>query len=986
MRRVFALGESDPEEVFLRHYDALIAYALQLESDRSEQAEDLVHDAFVALSLGQINLDSAKDVRTYLCGVLRHFHVSRVRRAVRRPTVPLALLQYDSLALAVDARVGEAANSHEELLRILRCVCRKKAVSKSGSVLILRFFHGFYPAEIARIILATRREVDQWLWLARKEIARELDAPGEASCTDAADRRSPVPAPRAPDWPSGELSVLRATILSYASGPCLLRTDLRRFYGDRDRHALPTAVLSHMVSCPPCLDAVCRILGLDPLDDRSPTDTIGPDRSGGNGEKRGNTKVKSLCASASARSRLERRVRDVREHRPRQLRLLINGFPLATQAVTSGRSLIEVSGRAEESVSSLEVVTEQEVRLLFLAVEPPPDGDLEQSVVARLSDDRTIRLQVRLTELAPAFVLEYEDPHWEGEPSILTWPETETEFELLVAATKTEDETEPEKPTRLREFVRWRGWLRPAGFALSGVLSLIALIAYLSYRPTSASADTLLQRSSLLEATLASRKDVVLHRTFRIESRRPSTSGPVASHKVEVWESAAKGSQERRLYDAQDRLLSTEWSTLRGTTTPDPDHSTAGNERILAWMQRPDPVNNVLRHGPSASDLARLTSDPADLSVKGSDDTYEIGYKRGVLETGAGIVRATVVLRKTDLRAIRETLVWRQPDGQEHEIALVEVGFEPKPSHLLPRTVFLPELRPHSPQGGLPAPLPPAERAAPRSMVTFAPTPIELAASEIEVRGALHRIGADLGEQINISRTAAQVEVSGVLVSPERKRQVTEVLAGIPHTRATLRVVEEGGRRVLPRQRFAWSKVTQPSRAPLSQILKQRFPRTEEREAFVVDVLDRAQEAYGRAWALRRLAERYDATELALLDRHQTQALNSLIQDHSGALRVSVASLKSDLQPLLSIAFPPEDPAGANANVSDWQQEVFNAFGAVQQIYQSTIKLLTSSDPVARDSEPLERNLLQAFLKSSGYLQTLGVTENATDVAGAYTR
>jgi hypothetical protein len=270
-------------------------------------------------------------------------------------------------------------------------------------------------------------------------------------------------------------------------------------------------------------------------------------------------------------------------------------------------------------------------------------------------------------------------------------------------------------------------------------------------------------------------------------------------------------------------------------------------------------------------------------------------------------------------------------------------------------------------------------------VVTFAPAPRQLAASEIEVRYALHRVGADLGEQIDIKPTAAHVEVSGVFSSAEHKKQVAEALAGIPHTVTSLRVVEERPRRTLPKQRFAWSKVTHPPKAPLSQVLKQRFPRLEDREAFVVDVLDRAQAAYDHVWALRRLAERYDSSHVLLLNWRQNQLLDSLIQEHSGALRASLSSLRSDLQPLLPIPWPAEGAAATDVTAADWCQQVFNAFDAVQQIYQSTIALLTSSDPVEKDLDSLEKNLLRAFLRSGSSLRTLGLNQHATDVAGAFT-
>jgi len=38
--------------------------------------------------------------------------------------------------------------------------CTRKETSKAGSVLILRFFHGYYPSEITKVIRGTRHAVD----------------------------------------------------------------------------------------------------------------------------------------------------------------------------------------------------------------------------------------------------------------------------------------------------------------------------------------------------------------------------------------------------------------------------------------------------------------------------------------------------------------------------------------------------------------------------------------------------------------------------------------------------------------------------------------------------------------------------------------------------------------------------------------------------------------------------------------------------------
>ncbi len=954
MRTVFALGE-DPEEVFLRHYDGLLAYALQLENDSPEQAEDLVHDAFVALSLGQISLQAALDPRGYLCGVLRHFHISRVRRASRCQTVPLSLVECDSVALAINARAGEDVSLHQELLRILELACRKKDGSKAAGVLILRFFYGFYPAEIARIILDTRHRADQWLWLARKEIARLLDDPVETGA---------VPAARPLRRGADNWAVLRAALASYPSGACLSRQQLQWLYGPANASPLATAVLSHLVSCTRCLEQVCRILGLGPLDDRFPTDTLGPAASGDPGSQR-----RRAGGAEPPAASMRRRVHDVWEHRPRELRLVVNGFPVAKHGITSGSTVLEVSGRPDETVSWVEVFSEQNMRLAFLPVASIPEGDLEQSAVVKLSDDRRVSVQVRLAEQAPEFKLEYLDPHWAPEAAVVPWPETEPVPELVPdSRAQAEPELEPASPPLTERL--WR-WFRPAAFALAGGLALILLLVYLGSQPTAMRAEMLLRRAGALELSLAGHKDMVLHRVFREERRRGEA---VTARTVDAWVNPGSGLDARRVYDGQGRLLSGEWATPQERISID-ENGSRYRERLL----HRNLLDEVLHDGPSAYNLVQLAAGSSSWSLV-EGDAYELEYRRPSPVQDAGIVWARLTLRRSDLRAVRETLVWRDPGGEVQEIRLVEVAFAWKPAKEVPPSVFVPGIPAKSaiPRPAAPGAIRPEILQAPE----LVPTAAELAAAEMEIRAALHRIGADLGEQIEIAPAASRVEVRGVLVSAERKEQVESVLAGIPYALPTLLLVDGRGSRVLPEEPAVSGGESRPVDAPLFDALKRQFPEPAAREAFVAHLLEQAQGAYDRAWALRRLAQRYHTPQLDLLTAHHRQVLSSMIRDHSDALNTSMNSLETGFRPLLA-GLERQPESTANPDDGRWQADVSRLFDAVQRTYLLTARLLTSSERAENDVDLVKRSLLGALQDSRYHLTKLIDNRNATEVAEA---
>src|SRR5262249_10497177 len=136
---------------------------------------------------------------------------------------------------------------------------------------------------------------------------------------------------------------------------------LRETYGDEAGRPLPVGLLSHLVSCGACLDAANRILGLPTIADRHPSDMLGPDRRNRGG---GGGSPSSLPGLRRARQKL----RDVFEHRPRELRLVVNGVERGWQTLTGVRTELTLVLEPTETVDFVELSSEQGCRLLLLNV------------------------------------------------------------------------------------------------------------------------------------------------------------------------------------------------------------------------------------------------------------------------------------------------------------------------------------------------------------------------------------------------------------------------------------------------------------------------------------------------------------------------------------------------------------------------------------------------------------------------------------------
>src|SRR5262249_33625871 len=135
--------------------------------------------------------------------------------------------------------------------------------------------------------------------------------------------------------PEDLVQELRERIFRSRSGPCLAPGQLRHLYRAQGAETIESALLAHMVSCAPCLDEVNKMLKVSPLADRHPPDMLGPDgpssSSGGRGRGSGGRSGPRELLS----NRAKRRLKEIVEHRPGELRILVNGFHLGSQRVGS---------------------------------------------------------------------------------------------------------------------------------------------------------------------------------------------------------------------------------------------------------------------------------------------------------------------------------------------------------------------------------------------------------------------------------------------------------------------------------------------------------------------------------------------------------------------------------------------------------------------------------------------------------------------------
>ncbi len=268
----------------------------------------------------------------------------------------------------------------------------------------------------------------------------------------------------------------------------------------------------------------------------------------------------------------------------------------------------------------------------------------------------------------------------------------------------------------------------------------------------------------------------------------------------------------------------------------------------------------------------------------------------------------------------------------------------------------------------------PSIRADAVPVAPAVPTPAQLLGAELQARVALHTVGADLGEQVEVIHDshALAVVVRGLANTPGRKQELVGALQGIPNLNVRLRTVEEavaegGSQDIAPPDR----EVAVSGHPGLEEKLVEVFPNVEERSAFVNRVLGLFDQALAHAWALRRLEERYGSDQIAPLTQSDRQTLELLVRDHVATIREEISDGEESLERLrVRVAPMPVNPGNLSA-AEDWRESMHEMFNSLQRIQGDVTSLLAGSGDVQSDPEGLSRDFEATLGRAKAQLSVL---------------
>jgi len=341
---------------------------------------------------------------------------------------------------------------------------------------------------------------------------------------------------------------------------------------------------------------------------------------------------------------------------------------------------------------------------------------------------------------------------------------------------------------------------------------------------------------------------------------------------------------------------------------------------------------------------------------------HQVLVRRGgrLIAADDGVLRAAHIDRSRPL-SVNSFRTWHDSlHSKEDSVATIadEIRVETRTGEgtitLARLTVARLDYRPHSehvelrdgtaidvePVEGAPQPATPAPELMARQSEPPKPpaSTFEREALEMEVRWALHGIGADLGEALRISPSGDKLVVAGTLDDPARRDRIAEAMSAFPQVALRLSVASPDANALAKAEPIAPPlPPSGPTAGPLlASRLLEDLPDPAARAAFVSSALDHSRDMLRHSWALHRLAERYPPKTESALPPPVRTSLQQLVAAHQDALR-SVAReaawlWKSYVQ--LDVRAPGSPTA--------WQAASRAALRSAQTSDHLTVRLLTA--------------------------------------------
>lgn len=880
-----------PSDLLESHYAQLLQWAVLLTRGDANLAREIVHELCVHLMLTQVDFGRIANVDGYLYTSLRHVYLSRMSKASREALRFLSVSDFDSVQFAVQ---GNERSGSLSIQNELRAICSyavwRKDASKSFSYFVLHFFMGYFPREIGQIAVLPVSAVYNKLKSARSELKSHLVKPGKVQPIKLSDISLPQEAVVAVG--AMELfSELRAIIHAGRKGECLSEADLLQWYATNASTPVPCELLSHVVSCERCLTLIDRHSHRPTLIDRDPFD--GFDR-GLNMQD-----LATPTTSYTLRDAVRRQKERVYNHRPQAIFIAVNGRVIAFHDVQGVQSTLSIRVGHSEQPGFVEVFSEQQVRLAMISIDnEPPMGLPSLSQTAFLSEGRRLDLRLSFDGLGLHGEAVYFDPA--ASP--------------LDASTA--EETSHQEADRLAGFPA-ASWIKqllqtlfPAPAVAWGLATalLVAMGWYAVHPPHHA---TLNAAALLDDAVQVETNDMVgatKHQTLALSEF--DAQGMQFDGLVELWQEDQTGRTMRRLYDTKHHLLASEWTDEHGTSESHVEPTTQGVDESARQLVS----NDLWKQDVSPRHFRRWTEKTIQAS------TTDNGYRLVASVDTAQPVDVAVLVLDRSLHVVSEELRLRN-GSSIRRVTFVSSKQEFQPSSKVSSKVFIDQSsQKHSSA---------TEGHLPQNKPGSQPQLVQL---QIAVLYELSKLGADVGEPLDVARSAdGRIVVSGALSHDAPKAEILKRLKTLPYQQLlTIQLNSQGNSHLrmshVAKSTAPYSSVYSVTRseAPADVLLKKHFAALGKKgdeetiaiSQFSRQVLDHSQHALQHAYALDRLRRSFTMDELQSAGSLYQQQWADMATTHALELQTQLRALQSQLNELGS-GGPVSSPSDVSININN---------------------------------------------------------------------
>jgi hypothetical protein len=351
----------------------------------------------------------------------------------------------------------------------------------------------------------------------------------------------------------------------------------------------------------------------------------------------------------------------------------------------------------------------------------------------------------------------------------------------------------------------------------------------------------------------------------------------------------------------------------------------------------------------------------------------------GIIDKGR-ISDAVMVVRARDWHPGELRLQVKFEEGMR-EYEIVEAAYEVVSLTTLNTEIF-PEEKGEVAAAVLPAE-PPAKGSPQTSLNSVNPSVIPGASAlapleaEVEVLHLLSQAGADLGEQINVSRMPdGRLLVKGIVGTEERKSELIRVLQPVmsqPSVRVEIRTVAEAltherqtvpGPEVRTEQKVEIAGNSIAAAPELRSYFVSRSERVDEEiRQYASRMVRRSHQAMRHLYALKRLSSQFSAEELRALNTEARSKWLALIRKHAQAFQAENASLRKELEPVF-FATTPQKSGQGGPDINDATEIA----GAIEVLFD----LGSANDRVVRSAFAISaRDTMVTAVKTPQFWQSL---------------